>query len=286
MELTAPSAALLDRWRNDWAARDNHLQPDRLAGFAELHTLAVVDDGEPVGMVAVADSAGVAESFVLDVWTVPQRRGAGVGRRAVSLIEDRTRHRNRTTLRVRVLPSLPAGMAMFDDYRPTARHMELPVGDAPDLPPDLTVEPLPAAAFPQWRHDAIDGFARQSAASLRTDETAQRRQAEHIFDTMLPNGVDSPGHEILRLCHHGTVVAELWLRVEYDDHVFILNVASRPRFRGRGYGRAAMRLAEARAAQLGRTTVRLNVFANNTVAYNLYQDLGYRVTDEHRVKEL
>ncbi|MDN3905792.1 GNAT family N-acetyltransferase [Arthrobacter sp. YD2] len=45
--------------------------------------------------------------------------------------------------------------------------------------------------------------------------------------------------------------------------------------RGKGYGRAAMQLAEVAAAEQGAATLGLNVFGYNTVARDLYESLGY-----------
>jgi ribosomal protein S18 acetylase RimI-like enzyme len=49
-------------------------------------------------------------------------------------------------------------------------------------------------------------------------------------------------------------------------------------FRGRGYGRQAMLLAETLARKEGALTMGLNVFGHNQVARTLYSSLGYRET--------
>ena len=49
-------------------------------------------------------------------------------------------------------------------------------------------------------------------------------------------------------------------------------------FRGRGYGRAAMRRAEDEARARGMTSLGLNVHGHNVVARSLYESLGYDVT--------
>ena len=49
-------------------------------------------------------------------------------------------------------------------------------------------------------------------------------------------------------------------------------------FRGRGYGRDAMRLAEAEARSRGMTSLGLNVHGQNTIARDLYESLGYEIT--------
>ena len=57
-------------------------------------------------------------------------------------------------------------------------------------------------------------------------------------------------------------------------------------FRGRGYGRQTMLLAEGEAAARGMTSVGLNVLGNNTVALGLYNSLGYQMTAQQMKKVL
>jgi len=57
-------------------------------------------------------------------------------------------------------------------------------------------------------------------------------------------------------------------------------------FRGRGYGKQAILLAEGEAAARGMTSVGLNVLGNNTVARGLYDSLGYQVTAQQMKKVL
>jgi ribosomal protein S18 acetylase RimI-like enzyme len=57
-------------------------------------------------------------------------------------------------------------------------------------------------------------------------------------------------------------------------------------FRGRGYGRAAMQLAEEEARRHGLRRLGLNVFGHNPVASSLYTSLGYEVTSQYMTKRL
>jgi ribosomal protein S18 acetylase RimI-like enzyme len=58
--------------------------------------------------------------------------------------------------------------------------------------------------------------------------------------------------------------------------LFIYDIRLDERFRGRGYGKAAMEFAEEEARRLGVGRVALNVFGGNEVARNLYRSLGYQ----------
>ena len=54
-----------------------------------------------------------------------------------------------------------------------------------------------------------------------------------------------------------------------------LDIEIDPEHRGRGLGRDTMLLAEEEARRLGRTRIKLNVFARNAVARALYLSLGF-----------
>jgi len=72
-----------------------------------------------------------------------------------------------------------------------------------------------------------------------------------------------------------------------DPHMARVNdVEVDEAFRGRGYGRQAMLLAEQEAAAQGMTSVGLNVHGSNTVARSLYDSLGYQVTTQQMKKTL
>jgi ribosomal protein S18 acetylase RimI-like enzyme len=57
-------------------------------------------------------------------------------------------------------------------------------------------------------------------------------------------------------------------------------------FRGRGYGRDAMLLAEAEARSRGMRSLGLNVHGSNTISRSLYASLGYQVTAQQMKKTL
>jgi ribosomal protein S18 acetylase RimI-like enzyme len=58
----------------------------------------------------------------------------------------------------------------------------------------------------------------------------------------------------------------------------LLDIRIDPDWRGRGFGRQAMRLLEREARQRGCAAIELNVFGSNAVARALYRAEGYRET--------
>ena len=107
---------------------------------------------------------------------------------------------------------------------------------------------------------------------------------------LLPEGLATPGQLIFRMEADGQSVGWLWLarrnpRAEAGVG-FVYDIAVDEALRGRGYGRAAMRLAEDEARRNGLHAIALNVFGHNAIARALYASLGYRETSVQMRKEL
>jgi ribosomal protein S18 acetylase RimI-like enzyme len=98
------------------------------------------------------------------------------------------------------------------------------------------------------------------------------------------------GQLFFRLIEGEQPVGWLWLVVPFrgsDPAMAWVNyVQVDEEYRGRGYGKQAMLLAEEEAAARGVTSVGLNVLVNNTVARGLYDSLGYQVTAQQMKKVL
>jgi ribosomal protein S18 acetylase RimI-like enzyme len=106
-----------------------------------------------------------------------------------------------------------------------------------------------------------------------TREAAQRKAAAEI-----PRVLGDGANWLYALEADGERVGRLWVgERDLDDGrvLWIWEVFVDERFRGRGYGRAAMELAEEEARERGLATVALNVFGRNDVARGLYRSLGY-----------
>lgn len=84
-------------------------------------------------------------------------------------------------------------------------------------------------------------------------------------------------------------VGILWLGMRVRDgrpHAFVLDIEVDTAERRKGYGRALMHAAEREARRLGADSIGLHVFGFNTGAIDLYEQLGYRRTEESLLREL
>ena len=127
-----------------------------------------------------------------------------------------------------------------------------------------------------YAHDMVD------QAGL-TPEQAQTK-ADNDWTRLLPNGRVPAGHHLFAVEDQetGERVGDLWIAERSSDFegtaAFVYSVEIYDPFRGRGWGREAMLLAEDQARSLGHSRIALNVFGGNDVARSLYRSLGYAET--------
>jgi ribosomal protein S18 acetylase RimI-like enzyme len=147
-----------------------------------------------------------------------------------------------------------------------------------------------AAEFETFNSMVVAGYAAEIAASgaLPADAAAEKARRDH--ERALPGGLGSPGQLIFRLVADGQPVGWLWLAVPGEpgnpDMAWVNVVEVDTAFRGRGYGREAMLLAEAEARSRGMRSLGLNVHGGNTAARSLYASLGFEVMTQQMRKTL
>ncbi|TME44567.1 MAG: GNAT family N-acetyltransferase [Chloroflexi bacterium] len=132
----------------------------------------------------------------------------------------------------------------------------------------------------------VDELVASGSMSREAAEEKGRRDAAEL----LPEGLATPGQLIFRMEADGQSVGWLWLALRNPRAEagvgFVYDIAVDEALRGRGYGRAAMRLAEDEARRNGLHAIALNVFGHNAIARALYASLGYRETSVQMRKEL
>jgi ribosomal protein S18 acetylase RimI-like enzyme len=163
--------------------------------------------------------------------------------------------------------------------------------DNPVMPaePVVRLRPMRAEEYPAFLVASKAGYAEDIEVHGGQTRDAARQKAEADFPAVLPNGLESPGHSIFVLEAEGVPVGRLWL-AERDSGgrrvLFVYDISVEPEQQGRGYGRAAMLLAEEQARRRGIGRVELNVFGGNEVARGLYRSLGFVETSVQMGKDL
>jgi ribosomal protein S18 acetylase RimI-like enzyme len=154
----------------------------------------------------------------------------------------------------------------------------------------LRLRPVTPAEFDDWLPRQMSGYAEMIVASGSMSAEDAREKARRDTERVLPAGLGSPGQLLFRvLAAEDEPVGTLWLAVpgpDGPDMAWVYDIEIDPAHRGRGYGRAAMLLAEEQAKARGMTSIGLNVHGKNVVARSLYDTLGYEVTAQQMKKDL
>jgi ribosomal protein S18 acetylase RimI-like enzyme len=143
-------------------------------------------------------------------------------------------------------------------------------------PPEVEFEPMTGDVLAAWLARSRAGYVAERMASGDSSAEAEAN-ADAAHERLAPGGIPAPGQLIGHVRGPDGVVGHLWLGPAGNDPArwWVWDVAIQPEFRGRGFGRAAMELADLLARTHGATTIGLNVFGHNVIARNLYVSLGY-----------
>lgn len=145
---------------------------------------------------------------------------------------------------------------------------------------------MPTDRLPAWIEAVRRDYEQSRVHSGDSIEVAAQK-ARASIDTSFPGGVVAPGHLVYDVVaiddeddgngSGDVVVGYLWIsrKDDEEDAWWVSDIKIDEQYRGEGYGRAAMLLAETAAAEHGGVTLGLNVFGYNTAARALYGSLGY-----------
>ena len=135
---------------------------------------------------------------------------------------------------------------------------------------ELRLRSATADEIEPWLSQARGGLRGRNRRSGSLPPADARRKADNDLRAQLTDGPGRAGQLIFRLMAGEQPVGWLWLAVPFPGGdpamAWVNNVEVDEEFRGRGYGRQAMLLAEHEAAARGMTSVGLNVHGQNTVA--------------------
>jgi ribosomal protein S18 acetylase RimI-like enzyme len=153
-----------------------------------------------------------------------------------------------------------------------------------------SLRPFTAEEIAEYAVHLRTMYAAELREHLFLDDAAATARAERTANDTFPDGTVAPGNWIYAVEDgEGTRVGLLWLGEPFDgeaESLWVYDIEVHPDHRGRGLGRDAMLLAEAQARLHGRSRIKLNVFARNTVARALYRSLGFEEMAVQMTKEV
>jgi ribosomal protein S18 acetylase RimI-like enzyme len=141
--------------------------------------------------------------------------------------------------------------------------------------------------FTTYLRDATASYAESHIRAHRWPAEEARQRAEDEFARLLPNGTDTEGHHLFTASDNDERVGMTWFAEQDDGRTaYVYDIRIDPTRQGHGYGEAVMRLLEQKALTMGMHTLRLHVFADNSVARSLYRKLGFAETNVIMTKPL
>lgn len=153
------------------------------------------------------------------------------------------------------------------------------------------LSPMGQDAFPAYVEAAIAAYAEENVSAGRWPQVGALARSREDFESLLPQGLDTPDHFICEILQDATgpVVGWLWYTIERKHgacSAYVYDLEVKPEHRRQGHASRALRLLESLAREAGASSVGLNVFANNDGAQALYRRLGYEPTNLNMRKPL
>ena len=150
--------------------------------------------------------------------------------------------------------------------------------DAAPVEQGVRLRPMTAGQFEDYRTEAVEGYAQERTEAGEPGDIALAN-ARESYARLLPDGLKSEGQWLWTAYDGDLPVGLLWIGA-HEPHAIVYDVQVHAGHRRRGHGRAMMRAGAARCRAAGRTGLGLNVFAPNTGARALYDQLGYQPVED------
>ena len=155
----------------------------------------------------------------------------------------------------------------------------------------MRLVPMSEDDFRVYQENEIREYAEEK---IRSGAWSQEKAYELSVQThrrLLPEGVATPGQYIFSIRDEdlGQNVGAIWFaRFEEGGKrlAFIYDLIIFEQFRRHGFGRLAMLALEEKVKEVGLDTIALHVFGHNQAALELYEKVGYEITDINMAKTL
>lgn len=154
----------------------------------------------------------------------------------------------------------------------------------------LYIKPMTPTRFEEFKKDSQENYAKDLSKAGTSLEDAKKTVYEQ-FSRLVANGIGTTDQIFLDVFETTTneSIGYLWLGYKglAGRRVASINdIKINPSQRGKGFGKALMRVVELEVKKAGATRIRLHVFNHNEVAKKLYLEMGFVVTDLDMHKDL
>ncbi|MEJ7633234.1 GNAT family N-acetyltransferase [Aeromicrobium sp.] len=153
----------------------------------------------------------------------------------------------------------------------------------------VTLEPMTAERFVSWREHHVAAYAEEKVASGNWPAEGAAERAAKENAELLPQGVETPAHDLFIGVVDGREIGFLWLFTDpapAAPEISIYDIEVVEGQRGKGYGRGLLEAAEGWCADHSIAVLKLHVFGFNTTAISLYESSGFETTNVAMAKRI
>jgi ribosomal protein S18 acetylase RimI-like enzyme len=155
----------------------------------------------------------------------------------------------------------------------------------------VSVRKMSSDEFRVFRSHTIAEYAKAHSSVGNWSEAESLERSTQAINELLPDGENTDQALVLTaLNEEGNSIGYLWIGLQRrggsPGEAWIYDIELYEEFRGKGYGRALLHLAEHEAKAHGVKKLGLNVFGNNPIARNLYESSGFAITSMQMAKDL
>lgn len=155
----------------------------------------------------------------------------------------------------------------------------------------IQLVPMTDSEFQIYLKHSVETYAQEHVKAGNWSPTEALQKAEKEFQQLLPDGVASTKQHLFTIkdSQTGEKVGLIWFaeRVQASrPSAFIYDFLIYEEYRNKSYGKQALIGLEEKVKELGIETIALHVFGHNKIAIDLYQKVGYEISDLHMTKKV
>ncbi|HOJ02110.1 MAG TPA: GNAT family N-acetyltransferase [Anaerolineaceae bacterium] len=146
----------------------------------------------------------------------------------------------------------------------------------------IKLEEMSPGDFDNYLLCSIPHYVQELEATGEFTAEQAEEYAQRQFQELLPDGLASPGQYFFNILddERGCKVGIVWVNVKTENDktsAFIYDLEVKDGERGKGFAAHTMLQVDEFSKEKGATEICLHVFANNVIAFHLYEKLGYRI---------
>lgn len=148
----------------------------------------------------------------------------------------------------------------------------------------ITLVQMDETGFQFFWNQSTRDYAEDKVKAGAWDAETALTLSEEAMTRFLPEGLRTEGAYLysVKETEGGAQAGYIWFNVtegQMGREAFIYDIYIFEPFQGKGYGKQALLALDEKAREMGVGKIGLHVFGQNTRAYELYQKMGYLVTD-------